>query len=465
MDLLYHLNSRFLQPLWMKYKDIDYRDVLRDIREFHKKSLDEIRSYQLLRIQKLLRHCYENVPYYRTEWDNIGLRPCDIHNLEDIATIPVLTKKKIRSNYKDLFSRDSMSKKLIVSGTGGTTDSPITIKYDKKRAKVKDAEMHYFREWWGWNLGVKHACLWGAPQDIPNIKSLKYKLRSLLIDRFLILFSAFINDKIMNEYVNKLNRFKPVVIQGYSNALFLLANHIINNEIKIYSPKSVIVTAEPCTAYQRKTIENAFNSEVFSFYGAREAGYIGVECGRRKGFHLNCYGLYVEFINHDNHHCHEDEIGRIILTDLYNFDMPFIRYEIGDMGSPDFNSCDCGSPLPLMNFFAGRETDVFIMPDGSYVPGISLCDRIVTDCKGIEQLQFIQNSIEELHVKIVKGASYSEADMVLLDKDLNSYFKGKLKIRKEFVSDIPKEKSGKTRFCISNVSTNDLKNGKSRIVQ
>ena len=69
----------------------------------------------------------------------------------------------------------------------------LFFKYDKKRAKVKDAEMHYFREWWGWNLGVKHACLWGAPQDIPNIKSLKYKLRSLLIDRFLILFSAVSN--------------------------------------------------------------------------------------------------------------------------------------------------------------------------------------------------------------------------------------------------------------------------------
>ena len=458
VDLFYHLNSRVLQPLWMKYKGIDYRSILKDVQNFHKMSLDEIRDYQFSLVRNLIKHCYENVPYYRKEWGEIGFRPDDFKSLEDMKMIPVLTKTKIRTFYEELFSRCSDSKELITSGTGGTTDSPIIIKYDREREKVKEAEMHYFREWWGWELGVKVAGLWGAPQDIPNIKSLKYKIRNYLVDRRLTLFSSVLNNDKMKNYIDSLNKFKPVIIQGYSNALFILAKYIIEKKIQVYSPKSIIVTAEPCSEYQRKTIENAFNSEVFSFYGAREAGYIGVECERHKGFHLNCYGLYVEFITRDNQLCNKNEIGRIVLTDLFNFDMPFVRYEIGDMGSPDVDSCDCGSPLPLMNFFAGRETDVFLTPSGSYVPGVSLCDRIITDCKGIEQLQFIQNEIAELHVKVVKGPKYSVGDIRVLDKRLYDYFKGELKITKEFVSEIPKSRSGKTLFCISNVSKNNLEN-------
>ena len=85
------------------------------------------------------------------------------------------------------------------------------------------------------------------------------------------------------------------------------------------------------------------------------------------------------------------------------------------------------------------------------IPGVSLCDRVIEDCKGIQQLQFVQNKIEELEVKIVKGNEYTEQDMRKLDEKLEAYFKGNFKIKKHFVNDIPREKSGKTRFCISNV--------------
>ena len=106
----------------------------------------------------------------------------------------------------------------------------------------------------------------------------------------------------------------------------------------------------------------------------------------------------------------------------------------------------------MMKFFAGRETDVFITPQGDFVPGVSLCDRVIEECRGIQQLQFVQNKADELIVKIVKGSDYSSRDMMQLDARLDSYFQGKLTIVKEFVDNIPKEKSGKTRFCISSIT-------------
>jgi phenylacetate-CoA ligase len=256
---------------------------------------------------------------------------------------------------------------------------------------------------------------------------------------------------IMDGYIRRINKFRPDILQAYPNPLHILSKYIIENNITIHRPKSIVTTAEPLLDGHRKVFKEAFGCEVFSFYGCREGGYVGVECREHNGYHINCSSLYLEFVS-GGKPVKPNEIGSVVFTDLLNHDMPFIRYQIGDFGIPDDQSCSCGCPLPKMKFFAGRETDVFVTPQGQMIPGVSLCDRVIEDCRGIQQLQFVQNKIDQLEVKIVKGIEYNEEDMHKLDEKLEIYFKGNLKIIKDFVDDIPKEKSGKTRLCISNIS-------------
>ena len=437
-------------PLWLTYKGINYFPMLSFIKSFHKKSIDEIREYQFNRLKMVIENAYVNVPFYHDQWKKIGLEPSDIKSFEDFTKIPILTKNTIRNNTEQMFSRKSTKNQLIKSGTGGTTDSPIIIYYNRYRAKIKEAEMHYFREWFNWYIGNKIAYLWGAPQDIPDISHAKYRFINRVTFNKLYLFSSLMNKSTMKQFINKINQFKPDILQGYSNPVYILADFILKNHVKIHFPKSIVLTAEPCHPFQREIIEKAFGSEVFTFYGCREGGYVGCECHHHSGYHINCSSIYMEFITKKGQ-AKSGDLGDIVFTDLYNFDMPFIRYQIGDLGIPDENPCPCGSNLPLMKFFAGRETEVFITPDGSLVPGVSLCDRIIEDCEGVQQLQFIQEKIDELIVKIVKGPKYSDKDLNQLDNRLDNYFQGKLNIVKIFVDDIPKEKSGKTRFCISKV--------------
>jgi phenylacetate-CoA ligase len=422
----------------------------RFIRDLHKNPPEKIKEYQLQKLTDLIYFSYNNVPYYHNLFNRLGLKPFDIRSFEDFEKIPILTRSSLRNYADKLLALGAEAKKLIRSGTGGTTDSPITFYYDSRRAKIKEAEMDYFRTWFRWEPADKVAYVWGAPQDIPNISGIKYRVVNRLTYNTLFLFSSYMNPRIMDEYIDRLNSFRPDILQGYANALFILARYILEKGYAVPSPKSIVITAEPCLPYQRGIIESAFRSEVFTFYGCREAGYVGCECSRHLGYHINCSSLYLEFLT-DRGRAKPGEIGRIILTDLFNYDMPFIRYEIGDLGIPSDSACTCGSQLPLMQFFAGRETDVFVTPDGDLVPGVSLTSRIIESCRGIEKLQFIQNTRNELIVRIVKGKDYSVGDMEKLDRKLWLFFKGKLKITKEFMEDIPREKSGKTRFCISRV--------------
>lgn len=427
-----------------------YSKEQRFIHDLHKKSAEELKEYQFQKITDLIYFAYNNVPYYHHLFNHLGLKPFHIRSFDDFGMIPVLTKAVLRNYADELLALRAESKKLIRSGTGGTTDSPITFYYDSNRAKIKEAEMDYFRTWFRWGPADKVAYVWGAPQDIPNISSLKYKIMNRLTYNKLFLFSSYMNPQIMDEYIGKINDYRPDILQGYANPLFILAKYILEKEQAVHTPKSIVITAEPCLPFQRGIIESAFKSEVFTFYGCREAGYVGCECSRHLGYHINSSSLYLEFLT-DHGRAKPGEIGKIIITDFFNYDMPFIRYEIGDLGIPSDNTCSCGSQLPLMQFFAGRETDVFVTPDGDLVPGVSLTARIIESCRGIEKLQFIQNTPNELIVRIVKGKEYSFTDLEKLDNKIRMFFKDKLTIVKEFMDDIPRETSGKTRFCISRV--------------
>jgi phenylacetate-CoA ligase len=310
--------------------------------------------------------------------------------------------------------------------------------------------MEVFRAWFGWTPSSKVAYLWGAALDIPDLGSWKYRVRSRYVERRLYLLAAKLNASIMDHYADRLDAFAPDILQAYSNPAHLLAAHLLATGRKVRPPRAVIVTAEPCTEAQRVMIAEAFRCPVYSFYGAREAGYIATQCPEAGRYHVNTHGLCLEIVR-EGHPVPAGEMGHVLLTDLLNLAMPLIRYQIGDLAALSPEACPCGRALPVLEFFAGRETDVFVTPEGDLVPGVSLCDRVVTECAGFSQLQFVQDVPEALTVKMVKGPRYSERDMRILDEVLRDYFGGRLAIEKVFVEDIPRAASGKTRFCISNV--------------
>ena len=449
-DWYRYIHKSFVFPLWSLWNGDNYKHEYKKIKSFCALPLISMENLQRSALRSVTCHAFENVYYYQSLFNKLGINPYDINTYEDFCQIPILTKKELRLNIELFIDANVDRDQLIKSGTGGTTDSPIPIYYDKARNKIKTAEMAYFREWFSWYPESKVAYLWGAPMDMPNMNSWKYCIRNKLLDRTLYLFASMLNDEVMGCYIKQLNHFKPDIIQAYSNPMYILAKFILQRGISIVKPKAIIVTAELCSPAQQKIIEEAFNCSVLSFYGAREAGYIAVQCAKEKNFHINTHGVFLEILR-NNRPVKPGEIGDVVLTDLHNYTMPLIRYKIGDVASLDEKKCSCDCELPLLNFIAGRETDVFVTTDGDMIPGVSLCDRVVTDCSGFSQLQFIQSKPEEILVKIVKGDKYTKQDMGNLDNILDEYFHGKVKIIKNYVDDIPKDKSGKTRFCISHV--------------
>src|SRR5262249_55172685 len=160
----------------------------------------------------------------------------------------------------------------------------------------------------------------------------------------------------------------------HSHSLFMLARYVCEQKIVDLRPVGIISTSMMLLPSERAVIETAFGCKVTDRYGCEEVGLIGCECERHRGFHLDIEHLFIEFLRPDGAEAAPGEEGAIVVTDLYNHGMPFIRYRIEDVGVPTDRLCECGRGLPLMERVTGRVADYLKRQDGSLVAGVSLVE-------------------------------------------------------------------------------------------
>jgi phenylacetate-CoA ligase len=170
-----------------------------------------------------------------------------------------------------------------------------------------------------------------------------------------------------------------------------------------------------------------------------------------RGLHVDIEHLYVEFLRPDGSAAEPGEEGAIVITDLFNRGMPLIRYRIEDVGVPSDRVCACGRGLPLMERVTGRVADYLKRRDGSMVAGVSLVERTLTAIPGLEQLQVVQDSLDEVVLKVVRAPDFNAATERALVSEFRAIFGPGINIRAEYVDHIPQERSGKYRFSICRV--------------
>jgi len=147
------------------------------------------------------------------------------------------------------------------------------------------------------------------------------------------------------------------------------------------------------------------------------------------------------------------EEGHIVVTDLMNRAMPFIRYKVEDVGIPTDRVCPCGRGLPLMERVSGRVADFLIKEDGSKVAGISLIENTLTKVAGIDQMQIVQEAMNLIRLRIVPNIDFSHQSQNVLIDYFKHLFGKSMEVSVEKISEIEPEISGKYRFSICRVPT------------
>lgn len=447
VDLSALLIRRVLYPLWALKNGSERLRYLAELEKSQYWSTNKFADQQWIMFKAMVSHAFETCLYYRQKFHEAGISPRDLRSREDINSVPTITKEEIQEHRDDMVSTKYSRESLIPDMTGGSTGSPMQFYYDKDRLDSRVAATLRHNRWAGWEIGDRAAILWGAPQDTKMSGKLKDRMRAWIQERRLILDAATLSEAAMANFARELIRYRPTILQAYSNTLGLFARYIQTQKIEGIRPQGIIVSAEVLTEDNRRLIEETFGCSVYNRYGCREFAVIASECDAHQGLHINAENLLVEAVN--NGRSCIDEDGEIVITDLRNFAMPMIRYRIRDVGRITQSSCVCSRGLPLMQLAGGRVTDFLVATNGDKVSGIVIATYVITKIPGIRQIQFVQNEIGSLTINLVKAPDWTAATMTELMVRIRRYLGEDIRLETEFKDQIPLERSGKYRFSIS----------------
>lgn len=441
-----------LQDYFMKTSILK---TLRDLRESQYWDESKLYEYRLNKLQKLIAHAYVYVPYYKELFDSIKLKPSDICKLDDIKKIPILTKEIVRSRNYDLVSKNLNMRHVKIGRTGGTTGVPIVVYKDTSTRTFTWASYYRWYDWMGVELGEKTLTLWGA--RTVTRKSLKSSIRDHLISLLqnrVIINSFNLNDTTLDSVITKIENSKPVLLKGYLSALLSVAEYLNQKNIKLTYPiKAISSTTETLLPHHRRFLTKILKAGIYDQYGCGETEAIAYECSQHNGLHINQEHVMLEILDKNNVTV-VDKTGKIIVTDLDNFAMPFIRYENGDMATLLSEKCNCDINQPLLKAIDGRTIDTIALADGSKVHGVFFTDilaelNIFTD--KIQRFQACQKKMGEIEFKIESkidiGSALRENLYVALIKFFN-------KVDIVTVNKLENEPSGKFQYIKSLNSSN-----------
>jgi phenylacetate-CoA ligase len=448
MSLMSAVVRNVFYPLWtIKDGDGAQLALLNRFDDIDSMTVEQLTARQQVRLRQMLEHAYENCDYYRTVFRECGLS----RNSPDparIGALPLLTKEIIRAKLPSLIARNVPPDRLIHARTGGSTGLPMTFVRDKECIYLRKAQELYFDKWMGYRLGDKAALFVAASHHDSFGDRWKAAVRNATCERMLRFDPHHITDDYMDAFVHEYREFAPSIVKCFPNSLGVFAEFVNRRGVRLPKVRAISCTGENLYAQQRRLFSDTFGGEVFEKFGTRECGVIACECREHRGMHLFLDGAYVEVLDDSGNPAKPGQMGRVVVTDLFNRGMPMIRYEIGDLAVVAENSvCACGSPLPLIERIVGRDRDVLYDGDGNPKPGYLFVEAINSvDLEA--QFQVIQTDWTELLVKVV-NRSGGNLDLSDLESRFQRIVGPAVKIRFEFTDAIARDPSGKYRYVTS----------------
>jgi phenylacetate-CoA ligase len=422
---------------------------LATMKNLERQPLEVNQSLQWSLLKRMLEHASQTVPFYSRRFKEAGLSVEDIRTAADLARIPLLTRDDIRQNQSALCSNQFRHEELLEAATGGTTDSPVKIFRNRECIPLKTAMQVHFNTWAGWHPGDRVFWLWGAQSDFSTAPSWRWHIFDRYVMRRKWAATSLLSETIMARYAKAMDEFKPRGLMAYPSPLAAFSEYLTASGYKGHRPRGAVCTAEPLQEHQREVIENGLQCPIFEHYGTRDFGLAAAECEQHTGLHVNPMAIFTELLPLQGS---EEGLQELVVTDLQNFGFPLIRYKINDCVHSHDVRCLCGRGFPLIGKVEGRVTDNFYLANGDLVPGVSLTNRAIKTASGIRKMQVIQETVNDFRINYIPETNFDAGSIPALTSKLREFFGTEPTFQFTQVEEIPRERSGKTRLCISKVT-------------
>lgn len=461
----------------IKFQDVVRAVLLQKKLDAHKWSRQELMKHQQQRLSTLVRHAVRFSPFYRELYRNIktenGINLNDLpvinkatmmENFDAFVTDPRLKLQELQAHISRIGRDDAFHlDEFRVHTTSGSTG--LKGMFVSNREEWRTASAIYFRG--GAIMGVKPRVPRCRMAWIASSSPLHVSYRASVSNDV-----GFINVKRieattrMEELVDALNEFQPECLAGYPSMVALLAIEQLEGRLHIH-PRVIGTSAELLTAHMRRKMDAAWGVSPYNYYGLTESGYmLGGECSFHQGIHVFEDLFIVEVVDENNKPVPDGATGdKFLLTNLFNFTQPLIRYEISDVISLASGPCSCGSPFKRITVVDGRSddflrlpgrqgTDIHVHPLNFHGPLAEFPEikeyQIIQEPDGIDVFLVLRQGITSDQV--------AERVKIKLRDKINSLGARCPDIRLRIVPQIEREqrKMGKHRLVYSNINKNKL---------
>jgi phenylacetate-CoA ligase len=437
-----------IYPVYRGLRDDRLLENLAELEKNQWLSTDELEDLKWRKLDTLLRQAAMYVPYYRELFEEVGVEVDDIQSPDDLSKIPLLTVEKIGEAGRLMISKDPLRKGYRETACSSMGEL-LYFHGDSKAGPLRRANTLRCYRWAGIDVGDRQAFLWGVPPE-RTLKERFLEGAKNYLNNSMYLSTFEISESTMRTYARMLRRFHPNILIGYPSALELFAGFCAREGVSGIRPRAVVTSGEMLLPEQREFIEGFFACPVFDRYGSREFANVAYECEEHNGLHIFNDLFCVEVVDERGEHAEEGKVGELVITDLSNLYMPFIRYRTGDLAVRTDRSCPCGRGLPLLDRIEARSFDAIVTPGGRRVGGFfwTWLSRFVP---GIKRFQVEQRERGGVDFRIVPGPDWRDESKRRLEQEIKETCGEGFIVNFMIVDEIPLTPSGKSRFIVSSV--------------
>lgn len=395
---------------------------------------ERIAGYQDRLLRELVAHAYRNAAHYRRLMDGAGLTPGDIRAAADLRRLPITTKADILNSFPEgILASDRREGAYQQTLTSGSSGRPMPVCCDKEQlALYRLMELRQL-----WSLGYRPTDLMAflkphAPKGRP-FQRLGFFRRA---------FVSILDD--VGRQAEALLKLRPQVIYAYPSSLYLLAQHLDGGSARGLALKFILSNSELLTPEVRGCLEEKFGCPIYDEYSCLEFQAIGFEC-QHKRLHLAADNVIAEVVDEAGQTLPPGRPGRLILTALHNRVMPYLRYEIGDMGALSEEPCPCGRGFAVIAELQGRQDDFIAAPGGRLLSPRVVC-RPFRTTPGIRDFQILQEADGSVRVRVCgqPGCDGARLDALIREAVAKAFPPG-MRVAVETVGELDRGATGKHR--------------------
>lgn len=413
----------------------------------------EWRAFTTGKLREVLLSAFERVPAYAERWRALGITRARLacFELEDLPSLPILSKNDVRRNPASLLIGGAPAPGTRVFHTSGSTGTPIAT-YSTPREMQRAMAVREARSAnWAKVSFLDSRATFSGRMAVPSAVSAGPFHRYNFFEQQ-IYFSAFhLGPATVAQYVSALERHRPRWLTGYANSYYTLARLAEEQSLAVPSPRAIVTTSEKLTAAMRATITRVFGCPAFEEYGTVEDVLLATEC-ERGGLHVSPDAGLIEIVDDEGQPVPAETPGRVVATGFLRDQQLFVRFALGDEAAWAATSCSCGRAMPCLREITGRIEDAVIGPDGREMVRFH---GIFVDQPHIAEGQIVQTALEAITVNVVPAPGFGQADEDEIRDRIRARLTARVQVRVVTVPAIPRTAAGKFQAVVSHLPKPD----------